>query len=205
MTCWKRITMAIALVSAAAATAAAQEPPPAEPGPPAAPSAPTPSAAAAAMPETPPAPKAVPKLVGRHTTFYTSVGVEESPTWTLGVSFPPGVSIAAGIQLEYNGNGLAPMSEDKLSFRSFLYGAYYFYNKLPFAMGIEGAVATGLAPTAFDVLTLQPGLVVYYAPFPAPVVIGTALDLQINFPKDLDPVVKTLMPGLRIIYAFDLK
>ena len=49
---------------------------------------------------------------------------------------------------------------------------------------------------------IQPGIGVFYAPFPAPIVLGSALDLAITVPKTGSATVATVTPGLRIIYVF---
>lgn len=201
-----RTFIAIAVSCVAAATAAAQTPPPDGTPAPAPAPAPAPTMGDPATPA-PAMPKGARKLVGQRQVIYTSVGVAESPTFTVGTSMPPGVSIAVGLSLNYDGNGQPNPAmpgmrlEDKWAARAFVYGAYYFYNVFPVAMGAEIAFATGLAPTFRDVFTVQPGLVVYYAPFPVPVVIGTALDLQFNIPKTGEMSFRTVMPGLRIIYV----
>jgi hypothetical protein len=118
------------------------------------------------------------------------------------------VTISVGLNINYNGNGLpvagsATPSSDKFAFTGILYGAYYFYNKFPVGIAAEAAVVEPLSPKASDPFTIiQPGIGIFYAPFPAPIVLGSGLDLQITIPKNGSTVVQTVTPGLRIVYVF---
>lgn len=60
-----------------------------------------------------------------------------------------------------------------------------------------------LSPAAGSPATvIQPGIGVYYAPFPAPIVFGSGLNLAISIPKTGSTVVSTVTPGLRIAWIF---
>jgi len=186
---------ALLLVAVMTTTAWAQDPP----------------AAAEPAAVSPPPPAAEPmKFAGARTSYFITGSVSDSPFITAGATFAPGVSLAVGLNFHYDGNGLpgptgAPTS-DKFAVQGLIYGAYYFYNKFPVGVAAEAALVAPLSPQQFDVLTIQPGVVIYYAPFPVPLVVGTALDVQINvFRGDLSalkPQVSTLTPGLRLIYVF---
>jgi hypothetical protein len=149
------------------------------------------------------------RFTGDKQSFYISGGVADSPFFSIGTTLPNGLTFAVGLDVNYNGNGLpvpgatAP-SSDKFAFTGLLYGAYYFYNKFPVGIAAEAAVIAPLSPQAFQVTTIQPGIGFYYAPFPAPIVLGTGLDVQINIFKDsnIKPTVSTLTPGVRIVYVF---
>jgi hypothetical protein len=203
MKCLNRGCTAFVLVSVMAATAQADDPPAASE--PAATEAPAP-----AMTPTPtPAPAAPRKFAGAKTSFYMSGSVSDSPFWTVGVTMPPGFSLAVGLNFNYDGNGLAipgmtTRSTDKLSLQGLVYGSYYIYNKFPVGIAVETAVITPLRPSAFDpAVAIRPGMVIYYAPFPVPLVLGSALDLSIAIPKGAGKAsVTTLTPGMRIIYVF---
>lgn len=205
MRCLNRACTAFVLVSVFAATARADDPP-AAPAPASTESA---SSMEAPAPPAPPAP-APRKFAGARTSYYMSGSVSDSPFWTVGTTRAPGYSLAAGLSFNYDGNGLAipgsaTRSTDKLSVNALIYGSYYIYNRFPIGIAAEVAVISALSPTAFDpAVAIRPGMVIYYAPFPAPVVIGGALSLSINVPKDEDAKVsvQTLTPGLRIIYVF---
>lgn len=141
--------------------------------------------------------------------FFIAGSVADSTTWTIGATLPVGVTISVGLDINYNGNGLpGPMgmpTDDKFAFSGVLYGAYYLVNKFPIAIALEAAVVEPISPTAGSPATvIQPGIGFLYAPFPAPIVLGTGLDLQIVLPKadGAKPIIQTVTPGLRIVYAF---
>lgn len=182
-----------------AGTAWAQDPP----------AAPAPAPAPAAAPEPAAAPMAMPrKFTGDQEAFFISGGVSDSTTWTIGTTLPVGVTISVGLNINYDGNGLAipgttMRSTDKTAFSGILYGAYYFYNKFPVGIAAEAAVVEPLSPTAGSPATvIQPGIGIFYAPFPAPIVLGSGLDLQIVIPKQGSASIQTVTPGLRIVYVF---
>ncbi len=189
--------IAFVLASIMAATAHADDPP--------APPAPAPTAPPAPTPE-PAAPR---KLAGAKTTYWISGGVADSTSWTLGTTFPPGVAIAVGLNINYDRNGLAipgmtMRSTDKLSLQGLVIGTVYLYNVYPTGIAAELGLITPLAPSAFNpALTIRPGVVWYYAPFSAPLVLGTALDLAITIPKgNTKASVQTVTPGVRLVYIF---
>lgn len=158
-------------------------------------------AGGAGAPE-PPAP-AERKFTPDKPAFFISGGVSDSPFWTVGVTLPAGVTVSVGASLEYNGNGLSTSSSDKLAFSGLLYGAYYIYNKFPVGAVVEASLIEPLSPTAGSpAIAIQPGLGVYYAPFPAPIVFGSGLNLAITIPKGGSTVVTTVTPGLRIAWIF---
>jgi hypothetical protein len=43
---------------------------------------------------------------------------------------------------------------------------------------------------------------VYHAPFPAPIVFGSGLNLAITIPRGASTVVSTVTPGRRIAWIF---
>lgn len=154
-----------------------------------------------------PAPAAAPaKFTGDKQGYFMSGGVGDSAFWGLGTTLPAGFAFEVGLNIDYNGNGLpgptGMPTSDKFGFSGLVYGAYYFYNKFPVGVAIEAAVIAPLSPSAFDVTIIQPGLGVFYAPFPVPIALSSALDLAITIPKDGSASVRTVTPGLRIIYLF---
>jgi hypothetical protein len=141
-----------------------------------------------------PAPMAMPrKFTGDQQAFFIQGGVADSTTWAIGTTLPVGVTIAVGLDINYNGNGLpGPTGTPGV-------------NKFPVGIVIEAAVVEPLSPTVGSPVTvIQPGIGIFYAPFPAPIVLGSALDLQIVIPKadGAKPIIQTVTPGLRIAYVF---
>ena len=150
------------------------------------------------------APMAAPRrFTGDQQAFFISGGVADSTTWSIGTTLPAGVTISIGLDINYNGNGLPMQTDKKFAFSGVLYGAYYIVNKFPIGIAIEAAVVEPLAPDeGSPVRVIQPGIGVFYAPFPAPIVLGSGLDLQIVMPKGGSTTVQTVTPGLRIVYVF---
>jgi hypothetical protein len=193
--------VAFALVGAMAATAHAQDatPPP-----------PTATPAAAEPPAAPMAHQSHP-LVAGPISFFTATAIApganaDQATLQFGISGAPGFSVGIGVNFEYISTGLsATDTTDKFAFTGTLFGAYYVYNKFPLAMGPEIAFVAPLAPSgaSFNPFTIVPGWQFLYAPFNAPVLVGTALDIPITLFKSPGPtVVSSLQPQLRIVYAF---
>lgn len=158
-----------------------------------------------------PAPMAAPrKFTGDQQAFFISGGVADSTTWSVGTTLPAGVTISVGLNINYDGNGLGvpgstTRSSDKFALSGVLYGAYYIVNKFPFGIAVEAALVEPISPSVGNPATvIQPGIGIFYAPFPAPIVLGSGLDLQIVLPKadGAKPTVQTVTPGLRIIYVF---
>ena len=156
-----------------------------------------------------PAPMAAPrKFTGDQQAFFIAGGVADSTTWTIGTTLPAGVTIAVGLDINYDGNGLAipgstMRSTDKFAFSGVLYGAYYIYNKFPVGIAIEAALVEPLSPdVGGPAMVIQPGIGIFYAPFPAPIVLGSGLDLQIVMPKGGSTSVHTVTPALKIVYVF---
>lgn len=178
------VVLLAGVLGAAGGTAWAQE----------APAAPAPAAAAEH------------RFTGDKKAYFISGGVGDSAFWSLGTTLPQGITLSVGLNVDYDGNGLpgptGMPTGDKFAFTGLVYGAYYFYNKFPVGIAAEAAVIAPLSPGAFDFTIIQPGIGVFYAPFPAPIVLGSGLDLAITIPKNGSATVKTVTPGLRIVYVF---
>jgi len=154
-----------------------------------------------------PAPAAAPaKFLGEKQGYFISGGVGDNAFWGLGTTLPSGFALSVGLNVDYNGDGLPGANgmptSDKFGFTGLIYGAYYFYNKFPVGLALEAAVIAPLSPSAFDFTIIQPGLGVFYAPFPVPIALSSALDLAITIPKNGGTTVRTVTPGLRLIYLF---
>jgi hypothetical protein len=156
-----------------------------------------------------PEPAAEPMPAAKHPLFhgtgYSFVGgISESPVLGFGWNVDA-LLFAAGVGLKYDANGLMPppADKDKFSLTAFVSASYMAYNTYPFAMGPELAWVTSLAPG--DAVTqysqLQPGLALWYAPWNAPILIGTALQLPITFTKGRKATIETTYPGIRVIWA----
>jgi len=160
-----------------------------------------------------------PVTVTAGTSTTTSNLCGPDATLQFGISGGPGFSVGIGIGFTYFSNApLAAVGDNtKFAVNGVIFGAYYVYNKFPFAMGPELAITTELAGPGdsapapgvtvtggvFNPITILPGWQFLYAPFNAPVLFGTAIDLAIVIPKSGGTtIVTTLEPELRIVYAF---
>jgi hypothetical protein len=137
----------------------------------------------------------------------TSISGElsSSPVLTFGWNVDAAL-FAIGVGFKYDPNGLmpAPAPKEKFSFTLFASAAYMLYNTFPFACGPELGFVTALAPG--DAITgysqLLPALALWYAPFNAPILLGTALQLPVTFTKGREATIQTTYPGVRVIWAF---
>jgi hypothetical protein len=126
----------------------------------------------------------------------------------LAVSFNAGAALfSIGLDFQFDPRGLAngdSRSDDELAMRISLGFAFMAYNHAKLAFGPEIGLVSTLAPgAAFTSRSeLHPGLALWYAPFDAPLLIGTALLLPITFQSGADPVLGSEYPGLRIRYGF---
>jgi len=69
--------------------------------------------------------------------------------------------------------------------------------------GEELAVILPFGTTSFfDVVVLQPGYGMYYAPFNAPILIGTGLNLKTTLVKGAKPRVDLGTSGVRFLFGF---
>src|SRR5262249_390809 len=127
-----------------------------------------------------PAAPAEHKFTGDKQGFFMSGGVADGAFLAVGTTFPSGLALSVGFANNYDGNGLpAPTgtpTTDKFAFSALLYGAYYVVNKFPVGIAPEVAVILPVSPTAGSPATVvQPGVGVFYAPFPVPLVFSSAL------------------------------
>jgi hypothetical protein len=115
-----------------------------------------------------------------------------------------------GLGFGYSQAGVIPAqsavegtSTETISFQLAASFAYMAYNTKPLAFGPEIDFEAQLAPgTPFEVSTLVPGFAIWYAPFPAPLLIGTMLGLRIGFTGYGNPTVSTDYPGVRLRWGF---
>jgi hypothetical protein len=194
-----------------ATIALGQEPPPSPP--PAEPPA-TAAPPATAIPPPPPAPPPKPpehKLVSplRVASFG---GVSDSP-YVLGiVALPFGLAVGAGLSLDYTSkpnpmSATDPGRTDSTKLGLLLYGFWAVVNKQVWATGPDVTAILNLTgygsqdPLALWVV--EPGWAVYYAPFHAPVIIGTSLGVKFVHVKAVDLTTASFQTaGLRIGYIW---
>ena len=126
----------------------------------------------------------------------------------IALGFQAGAALfSIGLSVRFDPAGLATASGrslDMLGVQMSGSFAYMAYNRYPVAFGPEIAMASNIAPgSAFTGFTeLRPGLALWYAPFQAPLLFGTAMQLKLTFQQGADPVLDTAYPGLRIRWGF---
>lgn len=161
-----------------------------------APSAATATAAATATPA--PAPAAPARLIGGNVGVLVG-GVSDQPYAFGAIALNGGVILGLGVGFAYDGTA----ATDKFSALGILYGSYSFVNIANFAVGPELFVIVPLAPTPASTLTFRPGVALWYAPFSAPVLLGTAIDVDFTYVQAGGALkVSLVTPGLRLGYVF---
>jgi hypothetical protein len=164
------------------------------------------AAAPAAPPATPP-PAAMesgaPLFEGTHFAIAAAFNAD-TPALLLAPAFGP-VLAAVGLAYEHNGNGLAPGVTDKDAAALILSAAYMIVNSraIGLAMGPELDLTSTLAPgSAFDNNDFRVGWAFWYAPWKAPIAIGTAAQVAFVSNKGQSAVIRLVTPAVRIVFGF---
>jgi hypothetical protein len=130
--------------------------------------------------------------------------VSESPNVVVGLNWNALV-FGLGTNMNYQSNGAATAEEQQSRPRRFVLGAvaavqYMVYNRAPIAFGPEVICATNLRPgRAFETNLIAAGIGFWYAPFNAPILLGTAWNARISFGRDGRDAAFTLAtPSLRL-------
>jgi hypothetical protein len=132
--------------------------------------------------------------------------VAQSPTVFLALNMNGGLMLGAGLAATYNGNGVGGSpgsSSDKFASRVVLYASYMVHNVMPFAMGPEILGGANITPNGGDSSFIQPVWAVWYAPWHAPIGIGSAAGVNVAFDKGQDPVASLTMLPLRIAFILN--
>jgi hypothetical protein len=171
-----------------------------------------PAAKVVASPETKTAkPEKEKPSLGPQGAVYTGASVSATPYILLGWFPAKDFTIAGGLGMSINGNGSAtsPLTGLKGNTNAtvgadlVLAMAYFVIDKFPFAMGPELVVTGSLAPgNPFDTTVVSPMLALRYAPWAAPVAIGTDLGVAIAMVHGEKPTAGLTTNGLDIIFAF---
>lgn len=166
------------------------------------------AAAPAAPPATPPPAAAMesgePLFEGTHFGIAAAFNTD-TQALVLAPAFGP-ILAAIGLAFEHNGNGLAPpVVTDKDAAAVILSAAYMIVNsrQIGLAMGPEVDLTSTLAPgSAFDNNDLKLGWAFWYAPWKAPIAIGSAALVDFAFAKGQSAVIKLVEPSVRIVFGF---
>jgi hypothetical protein len=161
--------------------------------------------------KTPDTSLAKPAILGPQGAFFTGAAVSATPAWLLGFFPVDHLATTVGLGFTYNGNG-APSSpltavkgapNNHVGSDLFLDVLYFVHDRAPFAMGPEMNVITSLSPNyPATVILVTPLWALRYAPWKAPIAIGTGLGMSIAFTRGAQPVASLATQGLDIVYAF---
>ena len=140
-----------------------------------------------------------PHLIGGNTGVLVG-GVSDQPYVFGAIALNGGVILGLGVGFAFDGT----LATNKFSALGILYGSYMFKNAANFAVGPELFVIMPFAPTPASTLTFRPGVALWYAPFSAPVLLGTAIDVDFTYVAANKGALKVglVTPGVRIAYAF---
>ena len=171
----------------------------------------TPASKVAVAPETKTAKPEKEKSLGPQGAVYTGASVSATPYILLGWFPAKDFTVAGGLGLSINGNGGASSPLTGLKGDSgatvgsdiVLAMAYFIVDKFPFAAGPEIVVTGSIAPgNPFDTTVVSPMLALRYAPWAAPVAIGTDLGVAIAMVHGAKPTAGLTTNGLDILFAF---
>jgi hypothetical protein len=169
-----------------------------------------------AVPPPPDAPSGAPKapkpaILGPQGAFFTGAAVSTTPALLFGVFPADHFATTAGFGMTYNANGFptSPLTNikgaanNKVGADFMLDAMYFIVDKAPFAMGPELNFVGSLSPNyPLTVTVLTPMWALRYAPWRAPIAIGTGLGCAFAFEKGAKPVASLATQGLDIVYAF---
>jgi hypothetical protein len=154
---------------------------------------------------------AKPAILGPQGTFFTGAAVSATPAVLFGYFPVDHLATTLGLGFTYNGNGspTSPLTavkgapNNRVGSDLFTDVIYFVHDRAPFAMGPELNVITSLSPNyPATVVVVTPLLALRYAPWRAPIAIGTGLGMSFAFTRGAQPVASLATQGLDIVYAF---
>jgi hypothetical protein len=118
-------------------------------------------------------------------------------------------TVGLGFQYDGNGSPTSPLtgikgdSNNRIGSDLFLDVLYFVHDVAPFAMGPELNFIGSLSPNyPMTMVIVTPLWALRYAPWKAPIAIGTGLGMSLAFEKGAKPVASLATQGLDIVYAF---
>jgi poly(hydroxyalkanoate) depolymerase family esterase len=152
-----------------------------------------------------------PAILGPQGAFYTGAAVSTTPAALFGFFPLDHLATTVGLGFTYNGNG-APTSpltavkgapNNRVGSDLMLDVMYFVHDVAPFAMGPELNFLTSLSPNyPATVIVVTPMWALRYAPWRAPIAIGTGIGMSFAFTRGAQPVASLSTQGLDIVYAF---
>lgn len=149
--------------------------------------------------------------LGPQGAFFTGAAVSSLPAVLFGYFPIDDLATTVGLGFTYNGNGAvaAPLTgvkgteNNKIGEDLFLDLIYFVHDQGPFAMGPELNLITSLSPNnPATVVVFTPMWALRYAPWKAPIAIGTGLGVGFTFQKGAQPMASLATQGLDLVYAF---
>jgi poly(hydroxyalkanoate) depolymerase family esterase len=149
--------------------------------------------------------------MGPQGTFFTGASVSALPAVLFGY-FPVdhlATTVGLGFTYDANGSPTSPLTgikgaaNNRVGSDMFLDVIYFVHDQVPFAMGPELNFIGSLSPNyPMTAVVLTPMWALRYAPWKAPVAIGTGLGVSFTFVRDMKPMASLATQGLDIVYAF---
>ena len=149
--------------------------------------------------------------MGPQGAFFTGASVSSLPAVLFGY-FPVdhlATTVGLGFTYDANGSPTSPLTgikgapNNRVGSDMFLDVIYFVHDQVPFAMGPELNFIGSLSPNyPMTAVVLTPMWALRYAPWKAPIAIGTGLGVSFTFVRDLKPMASLATQGLDIVYAF---
>ncbi|HEY1691626.1 MAG TPA: PHB depolymerase family esterase [Polyangiaceae bacterium] len=161
------------------------------------------------VPNEKPAPKHA--YLGPQGTFFTGASVSALPAILFGYFPVDHLATTVGLGLTYDANGspTSPLTgikgapNNRVGSDLFLDVIYFVHDRAPFAMGPELNFIGSLSPNyPMTAVVVTPMWALRYAPWKAPVAIGTGLGVGFTFERGMKPMASLATQGLDIVYAF---
>ncbi|HEY3819243.1 MAG TPA: PHB depolymerase family esterase [Polyangiaceae bacterium] len=152
-----------------------------------------------------------PAILGPQGAFYTGAAVSTTPAALLGYFPVDHLATTVGLGFTYDGNGTptSPLTgikgatNNRIGSDLFLDVIYFVHDVAPFAMGPELNFIGSLSPNyPMTMVIFTPMWALRYAPWKAPIAIGTGVGMSLAFEKGAKPVASLSTQGLDIVYAF---
>jgi hypothetical protein len=150
-------------------------------------------------------------IMGHAGTVFTGASVSSLPAVLLGYFPADELATTVGLGFTYNGNGFptSPLTgvkgaENNRVGSDFMLDVMYFVtDNGTFAMGPEFNFIGSLSPNyPLTAIVITPMWALRYAPWKAPVAIGTGLGVGFTLAKGQQPIASLATQGLDIVYAF---
>ena len=164
-------------------------------------------------PDEKPSPKPAPKtaILGAQGTFFVGAAVSSTPAALVGIFPIDHLATTVGLGFTYDGNGTptSPLTgikgagNNRVGSDLFLDVLYFVHDVAPFAMGPELNFIGSLSPNyPMTMVIVTPLWALRYAPWKAPIALGTGIGMSLAFERGAKPVASLATQGLDLVYAF---